>query len=90
MVDEPTQLPPAMASPEVDCTVRSGWHPLLSRLHRQLTSVTSDFTYAQISEKHGTLRGNLVYGDSVGGFTRGCSLRVVRATQSYETSARTQ
>ncbi|GAA1482645.1 hypothetical protein GCM10009624_30850 [Gordonia sinesedis] len=70
MVDDPTRLPPAMAPPEVDCTVHIGWYPLLSRLHRQLTSVTSDFTYAQIKEKYGTLRCYLNYGETVDDFTR--------------------
>lgn len=81
MVDDPTQLPPAMAPPEVDCTVHIGWYPLLSRLHRALTSVTSDFTYVQIKEKYGTLRCYVDFGETVDDFTRGvCDVLIDAST----------
>ena len=81
MADNPTQLPPSMAPPEVDCTVHIGWYPLLSRLHRQLTSVTTDFTYVQIKEKYGTLRCYVDFGETVDDFTRGiCDVLIDAST----------
>lgn len=81
MADGPAHLPAEMTRPEIDCTVYSGWYPLLARLHRQLTSVTSDFAYVQIKEKYGTLRCHLDYGESVDEFTRGvCEVLIGAST----------
>lgn len=36
--------------------VHAGWHPLLLQVHQDLLAVTTNFRYAQIKEKYGTLR----------------------------------
>ncbi len=86
MAPEPVRLPAAMASPAVGCTVNAGWYPLLVRLHRRLSAVTDDFTYAQIKEKFGVLRCYLNYGDSVDDFTWSlCELLVDATTDESST-----
>lgn len=83
---EPVRLPDAMAPPAVDCSVNTGWYPLLVRLHRQLTTVTEDFTYVQIKEKFGVLRCYVNYGDSVDEFTRGvCELLIDASVEESST-----
>ncbi|TYQ11032.1 UNVERIFIED_ORG: hypothetical protein L601_000200001560 [Gordonia westfalica J30] len=72
------RLPAAMA-PAVDQTIGRGWFPLLARLHSQLSTVTTDFAYADIRREAGTLRCHVVYGDTVDSFTRGVCERLVDA-----------
>lgn len=36
--------------------VGPGWHPLLRRLHEQLTAVSPGYSVQQVKEKYGTLR----------------------------------
>lgn len=79
-------LPAAMAPPAVDCSVNTGWYPLLVRLHRQLSAVTDDFIYVQIKEKFGLLRCYVSYGDSVDDFTRGiCELLIDASAEESST-----
>lgn len=86
MMPGPVELPPAMAPPEVDCSVNAGWYPLLVRLHRQLSTVTDDFTYVQIKEKFGVLRCYVNYGDSIDDFTRGiCELLIDASVEESST-----
>ncbi|GGZ95585.1 hypothetical protein ACFOOM_13485 [Streptomyces echinoruber] len=46
----PLQIPDCLAS------VGLGWHPLLMRLHKQLTALASDYRVESIKEKFGGLR----------------------------------
>lgn len=73
------QLPADMAR-AVDETVGRGWFPLLTRLHNQLFTVTTDFAYAEVRKESGILRCHVVYGQSVDSFTRGVCERLVDAS----------